>query len=415
MKQGFLILSHQGLSMVPPLAAELARRGYAVCVLSSTSARGLVPDWGAQVTHAAFADGHALDWAQVSAHLDALSGRFRLVGCISVWDGYRDLMARANRRLGACDVAPEAIESLRDKLAMRDTLRRHGLTRKTAQVLTAERFAALADRSRHFIKPRTGLASFGTFRADRLAHYDELAALWRRACDDAAYCGIFGGEPAFIVEDLIRGPECSFEVSVERGCITVHAVHEKVDLQSHGRTTLENACTCPPLSLPPEALASGPEFVARCLGAFGIDSGVYHIEARHHPEDGWEIIEINPRIGGAYIVDSTQLHCGVDLLARWIDLLTGRIAPPAPNERRHTFFRVFFGEGGRTVRRLSRRDTGQPALRDKLFVAEGERLPQVEREIFVGQALWDITALSSAERAHFVVASQDHFAIEYHA
>ncbi|TJZ66837.1 ATP-grasp domain-containing protein [Chitiniphilus eburneus] len=415
MKQGFLILSHQGLSMVAPLAAELARRGYAACVLSSASARGLHPEWAEQVDHAAFTDDHALSWPQVDTHLDTLAGQYRMVGCISVWDGYRGLMAQANQRLGACDVPATVIDALRDKLAMRDTLARHGLTKKTAQPLTPERFAALEHRAAHFIKPRTGLASFGTFRADRLTHFDELAALWRLACEDAAYSGIFSGEPAFIVEDLIRGPECSFEVSVERGCVCVHAVHEKIDLQSHGRTTLENACTCPPLSLPPQAAASGHDFIARCLAAFGIQSGVYHIEARHHPEDGWEIIEINPRIGGAYIVDSTQLHSGVDLLARWLDLLTGRIAAPAHNERRHTFFRVFFGESGRTVRQLSRRDTGQPALRDKLFVREGERLPQVEREIFIGQALWDITALSTAERARFVIDSQAHFAIEYHA
>ncbi|WP_206951827.1 ATP-grasp domain-containing protein [Trinickia acidisoli] len=415
MKKGFVVLSHQGLTMVGVIADQLAQRGMAACVLASRSARAIAPDWLERVACSHVTDALSLTQQDVDRFIDVASRDIEIVGCISVWDAYRGLMAHANRRIGARDAAPEAIARLRDKYAFRSTLNEHGLSRKQARLLDAATFASLNERSRYFVKPRTGLASFGAFRADKLRDFAELAELWQWAAADRAYDGVFASQPEFIVEDFIRGDEFSFEVSVYRNSAIVHAIHEKVDLTAAARTVLENACVCPPVGLSGQAIDTGANFVTRCLSALSVDEGVYHVEARYHEQDGWELIEANPRIGGAYIVDSTRLHCGVDLIGRWIELIGDTCEAQAAEARRKTFFRVFFGEPGRIVARLDRRDTGHPSVIDKLFVKEGERLPQADREIFIGQALWDVTSIPSSEFDAFVDTSKAHFAVEYQA
>ncbi|MFJ8627130.1 acetyl-CoA carboxylase biotin carboxylase subunit family protein [Kitasatospora sp. NPDC093550] len=415
-KTGFLILSHQLMSMVPPLAAALKRRGIRAYVLSSSPTREVEAAWQDEVELVRITDAPALRSADVDRFLAELSADgVRLLGCLTVWDAYRVLMAYANRRLGTPDLSEETVRGVRDKLAMRTFLRVQGLSEVAAWPLTEARFEALEDKSRYFVKPREGLASMGAFRADRLTDVAELDGLWQQACADRAYAGVFEGEPSFIVEEFIDGVECSFETSVTGDAVTVHAVHEKVDLRQAGRTTLENACVCPPRSLDPAEVRLGVEHVERCLRALGVDTGVHHVEARFQRGRGWEIVEVNPRIGGAYIVASTLRHRGVDVLELWIDQLLGRPVEPTASEERSTFFRVFYGEPGRRVARVARGAVPVDLVEDKLFVREGERLPEVDREIFVGQALWDVTSLSPDALDAFLRESESHLRIEYSA
>jgi hypothetical protein len=412
MKKGFVVLSHQGLTMVGAIAEQLRSRDLAVFVVSSRSARGLTADWLEKVDKAHFVDSLSLTHQDVVDFLQTIDSEVQVMGCISVWDGYRELMAQANERLGASDVPAEVVRLLRDKLAFRHALHARGLSRKRAQQLDAQSFASLQSPSTLFIKPRTGLASFGAFRADKVTCYQELEEIWALARTDLAYDGVFAPQAEFIAEDFIAGQEFSFEVSVRRGLASVHAVHEKVDLTAFHRTILENACLCPPRSLEDRWLTRGIDLVKRVLQGVGVTEGVYHVEARHDSQQGWEIIEANPRIGGAYIVDSTRLHRGVDLIGRWIDLIAGRDPAVASSESRSTFFRVFFGEPGMTIERLVRADIGHPVVIDKLFVKEGERLPFADREIFIGQALWDITALD-VDLDTFIDSTKNYFSVEY--
>lgn len=413
MKKGFIVLSHQGVTMVGAIAEQLKRRGLVACVLSSSSARDVTPDWLDQVDSTVIVESLSLTEQHVNDFIVSIGTDVQIVGCISVWDAYRHLMAEANRYIGARDLQPETVSLLRDKFAFRNALHSYGLSRKRARLLDEDSCATLDEPANFFVKPRTGLASFGAFRADTISSYQELEEVWNHTASDRAYDGVFGAQPAFIAEDFIRGAEFSFEVTVSQSRVTVHAIHEKIDLTLSKRTVLENACVCPPISIDAEQLAAGSALVQRSLLALGAQEGVYHVEARYHEEDGWEIVEANPRIGGAYIVDSTRLHCGVDLIGRWIELIYGECAPVEADERRRTFFRVFFGEPGRTVARLDRGDTGLPIVVDRLFVKEGECLPSIDREIFIGQALWDITSLPTDELAAFVDTTKAHFSVEY--
>ncbi|MGY3866384.1 ATP-grasp domain-containing protein [Aeromonas bivalvium] len=414
-RTGVLILSHQLLSMVAPLQQQLAARGLECYVLSSRPSRALTPPWRDRVSQLEITDGHALTMQDIAACLARLPDEVTLVACISVWDGYRELMAQTNGLLGATDLDVSCVTRLRDKLTMRRWLHGDGLSRVQAQPLTDALWQGITDPSAFFIKPRTGLASFGAFRADKLDQPDQLETLWRQACADQAYAGVFEGEPEFIIEDLIQGTEYCFEVIVTKGEAQVLAVHEKIDMHQQGFTVLENACVCPPVSVQAEQLAQGKTFVTRCLASLEVTTGLFHIEAKFAERQGWEMVEINPRIGGAYILESTRHHAGVDLLSLWLDSLLSRPLQPVQPSNRRSFFRVFFGQSGRTLARIQPRNGAEvPLLDQRLFVQEGDRLPQIEREIFIGQALWDISALPHHNFSDFAASTAHHFQVEYH-
>lgn len=400
--------------MVEPIAEALHRRGVKTYVLASRSARDVTARWEADVELLHITDAHSLRRPDIDFFLKTLEeADVRLLGCLTVWDAYRELMAYANDRLGTADLTEEAVRGLRDKLAMRTRLREHGLSKVSAWPFDESRFHGLTDRTRYFIKPCEGLASLGAFRADRLGAVEELDALWRKAQQDRAYDGVFQGRPAFLIEEFIDGIECSFEVGVVRGTPTVHAVHEKVDLRQVGRTTLENACVCPPKSLSRSEVDEGIAYVTRCLQALGADTGVYHVEARFQRDRGWELVEANPRIGGAYIVASTRRHCGIDLLDRWISLLLEELVEAPESSGNSTFFRVYFGEPGRRIAQLESRPGEVDVLEEKLFVKEGELLPLVDREIFIGQTLWDTTGINPDALDDFIRETEKHLKIEY--
>ena len=141
MKKGFVVLSHQGLTMVGAIAEQLRSRDLAVFVVSSRSARGLTADWLEKVDKAHFVDSLSLTHQDVVDFLQTIDSEVQVMGCISVWDGYRELMAQANERLGASDVPAEVVRLLRDKLAFRHALHARGLSRKRAQQLDAQSFA----------------------------------------------------------------------------------------------------------------------------------------------------------------------------------------------------------------------------------------------------------------------------------
>lgn len=225
------------------------------------------------------------------------------------------------------------VARLRDKLVMRQVLQAAGLTAVTSQVLNEELFESISHPEQYFIKPRIGLASMGTFPAKSLTEYAQLEHLWMRAAEDKNYEGIFSRDNGFILEGFISGVECSFEIAIDNGVMDVLAVHEKLDVTQETYSVLEGACICPPRSLTTAQLEEGKVRLDEIMKALGADTGVYHVEMKYDPQLQWEVVEINPRIGGAYIVDSTKIHAGACLLETWLMLILGmnpvRSAAPA--------------------------------------------------------------------------------------
>jgi hypothetical protein len=408
---GVLVLSHRGYSFIEDLAEVVRAQGREVYILSSRPAApnrardiAALSDWSL-VTGADALVGADIDEALIA--LRALGKR--VIACVSVWEGYRRAMAETNARLGATDVAPESVEAVQDKLLLRQRLVRHGLSRVHIEIVDAETLATAQRSGRAgFVKPRRGVASFGSRRLTPDLTLERLAEVRRQAAADADYAELMSCSPDFILEDYIDGPEYSFELVALEGKALLVGVHEKALEEAHG-AMLETTCVSPPPTLSEAELTRAYELLAASLTALGLHTGIYHIEARHVGGERWEIIEINPRIGGSFINQSLKAqgaeHCllawwlrtllarGIRARARLLDELNDRYARIVLGERsRRVFFRVYYGEPGRTVARIRPATTERPPSLVKIFIPDGTQLPHSSREVFLAQALWTLDA-----------------------
>ncbi|MCP3819184.1 ATP-grasp domain-containing protein [Streptomyces sp. A3M-1-3] len=411
---GILLLSHVGFSFMEDLVEALDARQLKSFVLTSlpeAEHRGRLDELHRQTAHVTAASEHVLTHEDVEASLEDLRRRGETVlACITVWEGYRHLMAFANELLGVSDLGEKQILELRNKLTLRNRLADAGLSRVRAAELTGETLDSYRNSaSRYFVKPVSGIASYGAFPLSPRTTWADIERITADAQDDTVYASAFGDGLAFLVEDYLPGREFSFEVVVADGAAQVVAVHEKCEVTETAGTVLENACTSPPVSISAEECAAGIDWVRRMLSQLELRWGCFHIEARHH-ESRWDLIEINPRVGGSLISYSTkELTGGVSLLDLWIDLLLSAskadstVAPeefldyvsalsftadgetPTANA---TFFRVFFAEKGRIKSvRLNGDLPLEPVVAHVLLKA-GDTVESTSREVFLGQLLW---------------------------
>lgn len=437
---GVLLLSHVGFSFMEDLLGTITARGLKGYVLSSlpepqhqASRPATLADLAddVQVTGA-----HVLTARDVEDYLDRLQAAGAAVQCcLTVWEGYRHLMALANARLGVPDLDEKQVLDLRDKLTLRNRLADAGLSRGRASVLTPE---TLAERqregSRYFVKPVSGIASFGTFPLTADTTWTDVERIAAEARSDTVYSSAFIAQPGsdstmgpgshahpavdegmgpragsshggmeFLVEDYVPGREFSFEIIVVDAEPHIVAVHEKCQVTETAGTVLENACVSPPTSLSQEEIAAGIRWVTSVLDVIDLDWGCFHVEARHGAS-GWDLIEVNPRVGGSLISPSVAaLTGGPSLLDLWLDSLLATDQPADFSKalkslsfaadgttqcRNVTFFRVFFATPG-TIRAVGLNDDLplQPVV-SHVLLEPGDIVHSSSREVFLGQVLW---------------------------
>jgi predicted ATP-grasp superfamily ATP-dependent carboligase len=94
------------------------------------------------------------------------------------------------------------------------------------------------------------------------------------------------------------------------------------------------------------------------IKALNINYGCFHIEAIK-TIDGWELIDFNPRIGGALILESTSRISGSNLVDAWLAQLTRTsFSLSTETEKpKYTVFRVFFASPGRWIQSISKRNS----------------------------------------------------------
>ncbi|MFF5935592.1 acetyl-CoA carboxylase biotin carboxylase subunit family protein [Streptomyces sp. NPDC012508] len=445
--RGVLLLSHVGFSFLEDLARTVRARGLKVYVLSSLpepqhqgSRPGALADLADDVR---VTDEHVLTPHDVEEYLDRLRAAGASVACcLTVWEGYRHLMALANARLGVPDLDEKQIPELRDKLSLRNRLADAGLSRARAAALTPETLAARTrDGGRHFVKPVSGIASFGTFPLTPDTTWADLERIAAEAASDTVYASAFTPhqEPGdrgmeFLVEDYVPGREFSFEVIVVDGEPHTVAVHEKCEVTETAGTVLENACVSPPTSIAPDETAAGLRWVGSVLDTLGLGWGCFHVEARYDALSGWDLIEVNPRVGGSLISPSVAaLTGGPGLLDLWLDALLAAHRPAAFLTRLKglsyapdgttrsgtaTFFRVFFADPG-TIRAVGPHDELplRPVL-SQILLKAGDVVESSSREVFLGQVLWSMDRagrdailpglLTASERAIEIVYETEH-------
>lgn len=405
---GVLILSHCGFSFAEDLIVAVKARGLQPWILSSRP----LPEHGEQRLQVLreksstllTVDAHELGRTDVLNAIGSLHQRgFRVRACISVWEGYRKLMAHANEQLAVRDMAPDLVPLLRNKLYVRNELHAVGLSRIKAQALTPDVLATLHKAGEpYFVKPTAGIASYGTFKLSPDTTWATLERIAEQIRQDTVYAKVISNGVDFLAENYLEGIEFSFEVLASDGEAFVLAIHEKCGLTEDQVTVLEDSCTSPPISIGQEAVAEGIRWVKSVLHHLEVSNGCFHIEARF---DGchWDLIEINPRIGGSLISHSVKaLNGESSMLELWLDLLLsgtefhstlGRLSysadGAAPGENA-TFFRVYFASPGRISRIIEGPLLRVPSIR-QVLLKEGDAIAESSREVFLGQFLWQLT------------------------
>ncbi len=409
MTRGILILSHQGFSFLEDVIKEARNKGLNAFVLMSKPSPASMSRINVIEPLVDFLKVTGTDNLRiqdVEGVLTELSKNYaEPLAVISVWEGYRVLMAEANRKLGANDQSPRSLARILDKYLFRKTLQKAGLSRVRTRRVTAKNMSRILNSGKdNFLKPRHGLASFGAFRVGRGTKVAMVKGLQREMAQDPEYRGIFGKEVEFIAEDYIPGIEFSFEIIAINNSFYLLATHEKMEVEEQQSSTLENLCVSPPISLSKNEVRRAEKNVISCLKALGIQNGCYHVEAKFDFLTGrWEIIEVNPRVGGAMIKESVRITSnGGNLISLWMDSLLAK-TPRQRNELRTSLrnyaknrgsvtsmFRVYFGTPGLKIKSIVQNKKVEEPFIFKVHAKAGDQLPKSSREIFLGQALWKI-------------------------
>ncbi|NWC08148.1 ATP-grasp domain-containing protein [Pseudomonas agarici] len=411
-RAGVLILSHCGFSFLEDLKEELHRRQLRCFVLTSLPLPEHVPARLEQIQGWAdrlcTADSHQLRLEEVNNTLQTLrrSGE-QVTCCISVWEGYRHLMAAANAALGTYDIDARQALALRNKLEVRNQLAEAGLSQANAYALTAPVLETLQARNqRYFIKPIHGIASYAAFPMRKDTTWEALEELRKASVEDTVYASAFNDGLQFMAEDYIAGQEFSFEMLLVDGQAHVVAVHEKYEVTETADTVLEDSCTTPPASLDQAQIAAGLQWLKNVLDCMDLKWGCYHVEARFTGQH-WDLIEINPRVGGSLISHSVQaVTGGHSVLSLWLDLLLASQDDALPREAlvqrltqfgwqadgssaqtTATFFRVYFAKPG-TLSSITLNDLPLAPVVKHILLKAGDVIPAHAREVFLGQLLW---------------------------
>ena len=236
---------------------------------------------------------------------------------------------------------------------------------------------------------------------------EDLSGLQDQMQSDEKMAAIFMGNFDFLVEEYVEGPEFSFEIVAVQGVYHV-CVHEKAQMKRQSRTTLEVMSVSPPLSIDQEAISEGAAFITKCFEVVGLTAGAFHVEVKYwENRQRWEIIEINPRMGGSLINASVATITGASILDLWIRSLVLKdeelpalletlercsqvIAPDKSVKRPASLFISKYGEKGRVIDSIEFSPLDRPPAVYKLHEKPGRTLANSDRALCLLDALWEV-------------------------
>lgn len=219
---------------------------------------------------------------------------------------------------------PDSIRIIRDKSRLRQRLAEAGLSRSTGVVVDLETadWRGLTDRlgSPFIVKDRSGSASKDVWLVASQEEYDSFHAA-------AGAAGLSGRLTA---ESYFNGPLFSAETVSWDGDTKVLGVGGRV--MARPPNFREDFYSFP-VDLPPDMDAEIRDWIPRVFEAVGYTHGVSHTEFIM-TTDGFEIVEINPRLGGGPAGDMFEEAVGVNLYEVFVDMALGRRPEPLDRELR---------------------------------------------------------------------------------
>ncbi|MBW4565629.1 MAG: ATP-grasp domain-containing protein [Mojavia pulchra JT2-VF2] len=408
---GVLLLSHCGYSFMEELISNVATHSLESFVLSSLPLPAnshRIQELQAKSAWFAVTENHALTWEDVERVMQKLAAQgYSIVCCLSVWEGYRTFMAKANQILGVADIEPAQVELLLNKYELRQQLNQAGLSQVDSVLLNERTWLDLQSKGKSaFVKPVTGIASYATFRLTADKTWQDIEKIQSEIASDLIYSSIFSANRGFMAEDYIPGQEFSFEIMAVDGQPFVVAIHEKVEVDESGSAVLENACVAPPISLDEIQLKKARAWIEPIFQHLQLQWGCYHLEARCY-NDHWEVIEINPRVGGALISPSVSiLTLGISMTQLWLNNLLYQIDEEQLQQKNQlakfdlgtvtyqpspmsSYFRVYFAKPGR-IRTIQQNICCLEPDIVQVSLKAGTEVVETVREVFLGQILWAI-------------------------
>ena len=408
-REGILALVHKGLSFCHEIAACARSLGVDLYVISSTfSPTAPLATLAPELPFVHVTEEESLTETAVLEGLRKLEeAGCKPLACIATMESYRLLSAGINARLGARDARVAALKLAMDKLAARRVLLEAGLTAVKAETLTATSLAtAKASGKDYFIKPRRGAASFGAFPLTEAVTYHQIQALQDQIRADTFISAAFYDDYSFMLEGAIPGPEYCFEIIVVDSQVHLAATHGKT-LVHTTHSVLEEQLMSPGV-VDPEELAQAHALLNKIFHKLGLTQGLYHVEMRR-ADWGWELIEVNTRIGGGLINDSARARLGgTSLIDLWCYALlwhheqcsvrerfaaAAEAFESAPDRREpgvHTFQQYFYGEPGKTIAAINTREIHPKPITQLLAVKAGDTIPASDREHDLAMAMWTL-------------------------
>ncbi|WMN61725.1 ATP-grasp domain-containing protein (plasmid) [Pseudoalteromonas xiamenensis] len=431
-KQSLLIITHQGFSFVEEISALLRQVNVIPCIVSSRPQR----EERIQLLHSLSEFVHvsndlSLTFDEVASFVASVQPTLNLIGCIATYEGYRLTMAKINEMLNAVDSSTKSIAHTLDKYLFRQHLLDHKLSSCNSYLLDEKTLNDCKEsQQRLFIKPRRGAASFSSFPLNKHVTWSFIQEQIRQIKDDATFSSMFMDNFDFIAEDFIGGQEFSYEVVQLDNEIYIVAIHEKTTIEALEFSVLERGLVSPPVSTINEHWHRAKTYLSEVLNCLGTTNGVFHIEAKFdETTNQFELIEINPRMGGSLINSSIELLNGkYSMLDLWIKLLSAthseqrlelaqlltEIEQQAMTSEVSSYIQIFYADAGKTIHKVHTKESALPPHQFGVHVKAGMQTPDSNREIFAAEGIWALPRVTNLfELEELVHEFEEIFTIEY--
>jgi len=256
---------------------------------------------------------------------------------------YVEPVAALARALGLPGPGVEAVRACRDKWETRRRLAAAGVGAVRARLVGSE--AEAADAAAEIglpvvLKPRSLGGSIGVVRADRP---EQVVAGFTTAAG-AVFEGALGTHAGVLVEEYVEGPEFSIDSVVHGGRVHPVVVARKMTGFAPYFEELGHVVDAHGV----DALPGLGPFLQAVHDALAFREGVTHAEVRCG-RDGYQVIEVNARLGGDLIPFLGRLATGVDLAAAAADVALGRGPDLAPTRAGAAALRFLYPDADMTL------------------------------------------------------------------
>ena len=255
------------------------------------------------------------DRAAVTKALHAIGD---LRGLISSTDTWGVTGAELAAEFGLPGIDPAVIRLLRDKSRVRELLHRKGLSQVVPLPIDDIATVSLDRLTTAVGLPAVVKDTAGTSSANvwLVRDNDDLGRLRREAADAALFGRLFA-------EPFLAGPVYSAETVTWSGHTRLLGLSSRL---MSAQPFFREDVTAFPVALPTGELCDIETWLGEVLAALGYTDRFAHIELAM-TVDGPQLIEVNPRIGGALVGESMCRALGVNVYAGLIDLALGRRPP----------------------------------------------------------------------------------------